>query len=163
MLTYMHKYVMNRKMETIKKYLKKNNIALILEGETREDVYMELLSLLSKHNEIRNKEAMLKSLIARDELVDSHRGKGVVVARLPYPKQKRIAFALGIKRQGLDEEVFDREKSKIFALIITPESGNEEYINLISEISSLLNQGSIREDILEASDSEKVYKVFMGQ
>jgi mannitol/fructose-specific phosphotransferase system IIA component (Ntr-type) len=150
-------------METIKKYLKEKNISLSLKGETREDIYMELLSLLSKHNEIGNKEDILNVLIARDESVDSHRGKGVVIARLPRQKQKRIALSLGVKRQGLDEEVFDREPSKIFILIITPESGNEEYINLISEISSLLNQGSIREDILEANSSEKVFKVFMGQ
>ncbi len=150
-------------METTKKYLQEKNITLSLDGETREDIYMELLSLLAKHNEISNKEAILTSLLKRDKLVDFHRGKGVVIARLPKKKQKRIAFSLGVKRQGLDEEVFDRERSKIFVLIITPESGNEEYINLISEISSLLNQGSIREDILEATSTEKVYRIFMGQ
>lgn len=150
-------------METIKKYLKKENILLSLEGETREDIYMELLSLLSKHNEIRNKEDILKSLMARDRMVDAHRGKGIVIARLPKKNQKRIAVAAGVKRQGLDEEVFDREKSRIFVLIISPESGNEEYINLISEISSLLNQGSIREDILEATDSGKALKILTGQ
>jgi mannitol/fructose-specific phosphotransferase system IIA component (Ntr-type) len=149
-------------METIKKYLRKDDITLALEGETREDVYLELLSLLAKHSEIRHKEDILKSLIAQDELVDPHRGKGVVVTRLPYQKQKRIAFALGVKKQGLDEEVYDREKSKIFALIITPEKGNEEYINLVSELSNLLNQGSIREDILEAGSSERLFKILVS-
>ena len=150
---------MNRNMETIRKYLKKEDIILSLEGETREDVYLELISLLAKHNEIRHKEEILKSLIAQDELVDPHRGKGVAVTRLPYQKQKRIAFAFGVKKHGLDEEVYDREKSSIFALIITPEKGNEEYINLISELSNLLNQGSIRDDILEADSIEKLFKI----
>jgi mannitol/fructose-specific phosphotransferase system IIA component (Ntr-type) len=159
----MDKCGMNWNMETIKKYLKKENIALNLEGETREDVYMELLSLLSKRNEIRNKEKILKSLIAQDERVDAHRGKGVVIARISHQHQKRIALCLGLKRNGLDEEVFDRERSKIFVLIITPESGNEECISLISEISSLLNQGSVREDILETGKSEKVFKILVGQ
>lgn len=154
---------MNQEMETIKKYLQKKNIALNLKGETREDVYMELLTLLAKHNEIANKDDILKSLIERDELVDFHRGKGVVIARLPNRKQKRIALSVGIKRQGLDEEVFDRERSKIFVLIITPETGNEEYVSLISEISSILNQASIREDILETTNNEGMFKVFMGQ
>jgi mannitol/fructose-specific phosphotransferase system IIA component (Ntr-type) len=149
-------------METIKKYLKKNNITVALKSETREDVYMELLTLLSKHNEIGKKEDIFKSLLARDELIDFHRGKGVVIARLPHRRQKRIAISLGVKRQGLDEEVFDRERSKVFVMIITPDQGNEEFINLMSEISSLLNQGSIREDILEAETSEKVFRVFTG-
>jgi mannitol/fructose-specific phosphotransferase system IIA component (Ntr-type) len=150
-------------METIRKYLKKENIILPLEGETREDVFMELLNVLEKNKEIKKKNSIFESIIEWDKIVDSHRGKGVVLVRLPSETQKNISFALGIKKDGLDEEVFDRERSKIFAVIITPKTGNEEYVNLISEISSLLNQGSIREDILEARDQESIAKILLEQ
>lgn len=150
-------------METIKKYLKKENILIPLEGETREDVFMELLNILEKNKEIKGKSSLSESIIEWDKIVDSHRGKGVVIVRLPSDTQKKIVFALGIKKNGLDEEVFDRERTKIFAVIITPETGNEEYVNLISEISGLLNQGSIREDILEARDKEKIFKILLEQ
>ncbi|MCK4234342.1 PTS sugar transporter subunit IIA [candidate division WOR-3 bacterium] len=150
-------------METLKKYLKEKNIKTSLEGETREDVYLELLTLLEKGNEIQNKDSILKSIIEWDKVVDSHRGKSVVIVRLPLDTQKKIALTIGVKKEGLDEEVFDRERTKIFVIIITPETGNEEYINLVSEISSLLNQGSIREDILDEKDQEKVVKILLGQ
>ena len=88
-------------------------------------------------------------------------GKGVVIVRLHLDTQKTISIAMGVKKEGLDEEVFDKEKLRIFVIIITPEPGREEYINLVSETSSLLNQGSIREDILDAKDKERIIKVLL--
>lgn len=150
-------------MEGLSKYLKKENIEISLLGKTREELCMELLTLLEKGDEIQDKNSILKSIITRHKVIDSHVGKGVVFVRLPLEKQKNISLAMGIKKEGLDEEVFDREKIKIFLIIITPDSGNEEYINLVSEMSNLLNQGSIREDILDAKDAERVKKILLGQ
>ena len=152
---------MNQKMETLKKYLKKENIETSLHGETREEVYKELLTLLEKGKEIQNKNFILKSILKRDEIIDPYVGKGVVIVRFPLDTQRNISLVMGIKKEGLEEEVFDREKIKIIVIIITPESGNEEYINLVSEISSLLNQGSIKEDILDAKNNEQIMKILL--
>ncbi|MBA7609365.1 PTS system fructose-specific EIIABC component [subsurface metagenome] len=150
-------------METLTKYLKKENIEISLLGKTREELYMELLTLLEKRSEIQDKSFILKSIITRDKVIDSYMGKGVIFVRLPLETQKNISLTMGIKKEGLDEEVFDREKIRIFLIIITPDSANEEYINLVSEMSNLLNQGSIREDILDAKDAERVKKILLGQ
>jgi len=162
-LTYNLECAMNEWMKTIKKYLKRENIVLTLKGETREDVYAELLSLLERMKKITNKDPILQSIISWDRLVNSHRGKGVVIVRLPFETQENIALAIGVKKDGLDEKLYDREKTRIFVIIITPESGNEEYVNLVSEIASLLNQGSIREDILDAKDVDAVFNILLDQ
>ena len=148
-------------METLRKSLKKENVKTALEGETREEVYAELLTLLENAKEIENKNSILKYIIKKDEVIDSYMGKGVVIVRLHLDTQKTISIAMGVKKEGLDEEVFDKEKLRIFVIIITPEPGREEYINLVSETSSLLNQGSIREDILDAKDKERIIKVLL--
>lgn len=148
-------------MDILKKYLKTENIISSLKGNTREEIYSELLALLEKGKEIQDKNFILKSVIKRDKLIDSYMGKGVVIVRLHMDSKRDISIAVGIKKQGIEEEVFDRERINIFIIILNPESGNEEYVNLVSSISILLNQGSIREDILEARDSRAIAKILL--
>ncbi|OQX55725.1 MAG: hypothetical protein B5M53_03950 [Candidatus Cloacimonas sp. 4484_209] len=154
-------YDMNTIVETLKKYLKKENINLTLEGKTREEAYTELLSLSIKNKEIPDKNFILDKIIERDELSDSYMGKGVVMVRIHLDTLKNILLLIGIKKDGIYEDVFDREKIKIFIIIITPDSKQEEYINLVSKLSNLLNQGSIRDDILEAETPENVIKTLL--
>jgi len=150
-------------MEIIKKYIKKEHIKVSLEGETTEEIYKELFTLLEKTNEIESSEDALKSLLKRDEVIEPYRGKGILIARLPLICERKISLVIGIKKEGLKKEVFDREKINLFLIILTPKSGNEEYINLLSEISHLLNQDSIKEDILEAKSREEVIKILLEQ
>jgi len=160
-LTNRKRCAMNMSMNILKKYLKQENIIPSLKGETREEIYAELLTLLAQRKEINDINFVLGLILKRDKLIDSYMGKGVVIVRLHFDVQKRISLVVGIKKEGIEEEVFDREKINIFIIIINPESGNEEYVNLVSSISILLNQGSIREDILEAKDNKAIAKILL--
>jgi PTS system fructose-specific IIC component len=150
-------------VETLKKYLKAKNIKIDLEGENREDIYRELLTLLKKNKEIDNKDSVLKNILNREEALDPYMGKGVIIVRLHLHSQENISLAFGVKKEGLDEEVFDRERIRIVLIIITQKPAKKDYGNLISGISQLLNQPSIMEDILEAEKESDIVKILTSQ
>jgi len=148
-------------MSILKKYLKTENIIPSLKGNTREEIYREVLTLLAQEKEINDVNFVLALILKRDKLIDSYMGKGVVIVRLHLDSKQGISIAVGIKKQGIEEEVFDRERINVFIIIVNPELGNEEYVNLVSSISILLNQGSIREDLLEAKDNKAIAKILL--
>ena len=60
---------------------------------------------------------------------------------------------------GIQWETLDHQPVSIVLLMLVPESGNEPYLNILSEFSKFLADPTIREKLLAATSDRKMYKV----
>jgi mannitol/fructose-specific phosphotransferase system IIA component (Ntr-type) len=76
---------------------------------------------------------------------------------LPHGKTdgvKELAVAVGIKREGVDFESLDGEKSRLFILVVSPRRVSGPHVQFLAAVGAVLKDDAIREAVIAASSAE---------
>jgi PTS system fructose-specific IIA component len=65
-----------------------------------------------------------------------------------------VAFARSA--EGIDFDAMDDKPAKLLFMILVPEEGGEEHLQILSSLSRALMHEDVREKLLEAEDAETV-------
>ncbi|CAM3190940.1 PTS sugar transporter subunit IIA [Streptobacillus felis] len=120
----------------ISEIIKLENISLDLKGNTKKEI-LEELSNLVKSGEITNQEDFLKDLINRENAGSTALEHGLAIPHVRSKNIEHFTIALGIKKEGVDFESIDGEKTKLFVLIATPERYNNWHLEALVKISRM--------------------------
>ncbi|WP_156299752.1 PTS sugar transporter subunit IIA [Streptobacillus canis] len=120
----------------ISEMIKSENISLDLQGNTKKEILSELATLV-KSGGIINEEEFLKDLINRENAGSTALEHGLAIPHVRTKNIEHFAIALGIKKDGIDFESVDGEKTKLFVLIATPEKYNNWHLEALVKISKM--------------------------
>ena len=138
-------------------------ITLCLEGETKEKIITELVDLLSASGKLLDRDLVLEAILEREKTMSTGMEFGVA---LPHGKSDGIddlAVAIGIKKEGVDFESMDGEKSRLFILVASPKKISGPHIQFLATISSILTDDSRREAIINSASPEEMVKLIRTQ
>jgi len=82
---------------------------------------------------------------------------------IPHCKSKsidKISMAIGLNREGLPFDSIDGKPSKIFIMILTPESEINAHLHILMLVSSLLKDEDKREKLLNLTTAKEVLEFF---
>ena len=100
---------------------------------------------------------VLEAILQREELLPTGIGMGVAV---PHCKDKRIkdfSVALGRTLKPIDYGSSDGQPVRILAMIVAPDSRQDEYLRLLSRVTKLLR--TEREKMLEIKHLKDIHEV----
>ena len=80
-------------------YMSKDLIALDLKSRNKEAVLEELSVLMSKSENIQDKNIIKKALMEREELGSTGIGKGIAIPHAKTDAAKKLTVAFGISRE----------------------------------------------------------------
>jgi len=133
-----------------------------LEGQTKKEALEELIDLLAETPQVTDREDLARGIFHREELMSTGIGLGMAVPHVRLPSVKGLIMAVGIaKRPILDYQSLDGEPVRAVFMIAASQRQHEEYLGLLSYISSLWKDEKVRQAVLDAEDAQEAYELLI--
>lgn len=143
----------------IMEFLNKKAMTINLKASDKEGVIRELVELLAKAGEIKNKEELIKALLTRESLGSTGIGQGIGIPHAKSSAVKSLVAAFGLSQKGVNFDSLDGESAYIFFLLIAPEESAGPHLKALARISRMLKDKYFREMIRKSKDEKEVLKI----
>jgi len=147
-------------MDKWDRILSEDNVLVDLKSRRKFDVLRELSAVFVDDDAIEDPKKFLADLIRREQESSSGIGKGVAVPHVHEDSISRQILAIGVSREGIDFESVDEAPVHVVAMLGTPRKHQKQHMELLAELSRLLQQGRVRDEIVEAADAGQVLAIF---
>ncbi|MEG0561220.1 MAG: fructose-specific PTS transporter subunit EIIC [Cetobacterium sp.] len=143
----------------LEKMLVKNCIKLNLKSKTKADVIDELVDVLYANGRLNNKEEFKKTILKREEQSSTGLEEGIAIPHGKSESVKIPTVAFGLSKDGIDYDSLDGEPSKLFFMIAAPANATDSHIETLSQLSSLLLDDDIREQLFQVKTEQEVLDI----
>ena len=147
----------------IMEFLSKKAITTNLKADTKEDVIREMVDLLAKAEDIKNKEELIKALLARESLGSTGIGQGIGIPHAKSRNVKSLVAAFGLSHKGVNFESLDGEPVYIFFLLIAPEESAGPHLKALARISRMLKDKYFRELLRKSKDEKEALHIIQDE
>ena len=134
-------------------------INLDLKSTTKDGVLEELVKLLRLSNPAR--EALLKTLCAREELGSTGVGRGIAIPHCRSLVVSKVTVAVGRSKKGIGYKSLDKKRAYLFFLIVAPESSSGFHLQVLARIAKILKNSAFRKKLMGASNKEVLYETII--
>jgi PTS system nitrogen regulatory IIA component len=134
-------------------YILQDRILLNFEAKGFEQVLKKMLM----RSQRRNHAVIIASLLKRESLMSTALGKGIAVPRIILDDKLGTEIIVAISHKGIDLNSFDRLPVKIIFLCLFSKSDNHSMF--LARCLHLLNDGSMRTELLAAKTPEEVVRL----
>jgi Kef-type K+ transport system membrane component KefB/mannitol/fructose-specific phosphotransferase system IIA component (Ntr-type) len=131
-------------------------VSIDLKGETKEAIIEEMVQILSIQNRLLNKELVLRDVLDREKIMSTGMQHGIALPHAKTDGVNDLAVAVGIKKEGIDFDSADGEKSQVFILLLSPKKTSGPHIQFLAAIGTVLKDDAVRKALIEAHSKEKV-------
>ena len=143
---------------TIEEVLPEQCVLSDLEGTTKKDVVVELVSALKNAGLIQDVDKAVNVVLEREKLGSTGIGEGVAIPHGKLKGIKSILCVFGRSRQGVDFDAVDHNLVHIFFLLIAPEDSASLHLQMLSRISKLLRDPSFRKSLVESDKENNLHQ-----
>jgi Kef-type K+ transport system membrane component KefB/mannitol/fructose-specific phosphotransferase system IIA component (Ntr-type) len=140
--------------EEILSLIRPDCIALGLKGDTKDAVITELIDLLEARGKLADRDLALFDVLQREKTMSTGMQHGIALPHGKTDGATDIAVAVGTKKEGVDFDSMDGEKSRLFILIVSPRKTTGPHIQFLAAVSGVLKDEDVREEIIAADNRE---------
>ena len=133
-----------------------------LKARTKTEVLEELVIPVARSSGAAVEE-LVRVLLDRERLGSTGIGGGIGIPHGKIPGIDRLFLGFGRSRQGIDFESLDGLPTRIFFLLVTPESSAGLHLKVLARISRLLKNEGFRERLLQAENRAQIAAVIQGE
>lgn len=144
-------------------FLNPDAVTAGIKATTKKEVVRELVDLLVNTGEIKNKEELVRVLLARETLGSTGIGQGIGIPHGKSAHVKKLIAAFGLSKQGVDFESLDGEPTHIFFLLVAPEESAGPHLKALARISRLLKDKYFRDMLIKAEDEKDIIRIIKGE
>lgn len=143
----------------LSKFSEENLIVFDLKANAKDDVIDELVELVNTSNMVTDKNALLRDIKERENLVTTGIGYGVAFPHAKTRSVKGIVIAFGRSNEGIDFEAIDHKPVYLFFLIAAPEDAIGAHLNVMSRLSYLMKSEENRQKLMKATSPGEVLEL----
>jgi nitrogen PTS system EIIA component len=128
-----------------------------LDSGSKEEALRALVELIAKTASLAEPEQIYNAILDRERLLSTGIGLNLAIPHAKLNGVNEFVVALGIHRKGLPFESLDDKPVHILVMIVGPNSHQEEYLKLLSRVTSFLKEN--REKLLSLTTPDEVYNL----
>jgi len=132
-----------------------DRIKIPLEGDSKEDLLRELVSIVSHADGIRDAESVLDAVRERESILSTGIGHGVAIPHGKSASVPELRMAAGRAAAPVDFDALDGQPVALFFLLVGPESAAGAHIKALSRISRLVRRDDVRERLIAARSADE--------
>lgn len=144
-------------------FLNKKAVTASLKAEDKEGIIRELVELLSKAEDIKNKDELVKALLTRESLGSTGIGQGIGIPHAKSQHVKNLVAAFGLSQKGVNFDSLDGEPVYIFFLLIAPEESAGPHLKALARISRMLKDKYFREMLRKSKDEKEILHIIQEE
>jgi PTS system nitrogen regulatory IIA component len=142
----------------LREFFNKEVVSLELQGETKDDILKELISLLALDD--KSEGILFKMLKRRENLGSTGIGRGIAIPHCRSLVVNRLRVAFGRKPAGVDFKAIDNEPVHYFFLIVAPPlEVSNQYLPVLGKIAQFAKESDIPNRLADIETPEKFLKL----
>ncbi|MGL4803624.1 MAG: fructose PTS transporter subunit IIA, partial [Cetobacterium sp.] len=145
------------------KMLVKDCIKLNLNAKNKIEVIDELVDVLYNAGRLNDKDEFRKTILNREEQSSTGLEEGIAIPHGKSSSVKIPTVAFGLSKDGIDYDSLDGEPSKLFFMIAAPVDATDSHIETLSQLTSLLLDDDIREQLLKVKTEQEVLDILLKE
>lgn len=143
----------------IKDILAAENV-MFLEADTKDTALLQMLENLSDNGSISQREAIVEGIFQREKLMSTGIGLGIGIPHVRLDGISDLMMAVGLVKTSLaDYESLDGEPVRLIFMILAGKDQHTQHIKTMAAISGRVRNAVLREMLMQAEDTETVYKL----
>lgn len=135
----------------------------VLSAETKSDALDEMAAMLAGDRIGVDHATLLEAVHRREKLMSTGIGNALAIPHVRLKPIPRASMAVGVAPRGIaDYESLDGKPVQVIVMIAAPQGQHDTYVKLLAMVAEVVKQEDLRAAILQAEDSETVYRVLTG-
>ncbi|MCD4797097.1 MAG: PTS sugar transporter subunit IIA [Candidatus Cloacimonetes bacterium] len=132
-------------------------------AKNKNDVLKKLAELLRRSREFRNIDQgkIYQALREREDMGSTGFSKGIAIPHCQLDGLDKFVIGIAISRKGINYDSMDKKKSKIFITIIGPKGDRKEHLKLLAQVSHVLKEPGVTDNLLNAPTKIGLYEEFL--
>ena len=147
----------------IEEILKKESVIADLLGDSKVKVIKEMTQCLKKNNFIKNDQALFETLMEREKLGSTGIGENIAIPHGKSDEVTKIITVLARSKNGVEFESLDQKPVHFVCMVIAPAHSTGQHLKVLARVSRIFKNQGIREEILEAENSDTIYSILMNE
>ncbi|WP_096187920.1 PTS fructose transporter subunit IIABC [Evansella halocellulosilytica] len=136
--------------------LSTDTMILDLQSTSKDEVIEELASKLDEAGKLADKKQYIEAIQNRESQSSTGIGDGVAIPHAKTAAVKEPAIVFGRTEKGLDYDALDGQPSHLFFMIAASEGANNEHLQTLSRLSTLLIDEDFRSILLKAETKDEI-------
>lgn len=129
-------------------------IHLRMTARGKREAIAELVQVLESGHGIASQGEILDRVIRREAMMSTGIGNGIAIPHGKARAVDRLVAACGVAPAGVEFESVDGEPATLFVMLVAPETGGALHVKVLANISRLLKEESVRQQLREAASPE---------
>ena len=138
--------------------LDKGSVIADLKARSKQEVLEELAAPVARLAKVDLRD-VVEVLLERERLGSTGIGGGIGIPHGKLKQLDQLIIGFGLSRKGVDFESLDGDPTRIFFLLMTPESSTGLHLKLLARISRILKNELFKERLLQAGSAEEIYAI----
>lgn len=143
--------------------LSRSCVRVPLEATDKEGAITELVDLMSEAGKIRDRDAVLRAVLERENTRSTGIGYGLAVPHGKSEACPSLAMAVGRPAEPIDFESRDGEPANIIVLLASPPGQTGPHIQALAKISRLMLIEQFRRKLADADSAQAFFEVISEQ
>jgi len=132
---------------------------LDLKGQTKDEIITELVDMLAAGGRLLDRDQALADVFEREKTMSTGMQNGIALPHGKTAGTDDLAVAVGIKKEGVNFESVDGEKSRLFILVVSPRKISGPHVQFLAAVGAVLEDGAVREAVINAATVEKAVEL----
>ena len=143
----------------LKKALNRQAVSLDLQCMTKNEVIDEMIDLLVSAGLVKDSAPVRTAVLEREGKMSTGMQHGIAIPHGKSDTVPSLVAAVGVHKAGLDFDSIDGLPCHIFILTVSPVNRTGPHIQFLAEISRLLNDAQVRDQLLHADSTDEVVRI----
>jgi PTS system nitrogen regulatory IIA component len=143
----------------LRQTLRPELVRLQLTGETKDEIIGEMVQILADAGELPDPQDALQAVQARETVMSTGMENGLAIPHGKTDTVQEMVACVGLKPEGVDFGSVDGEPSRIFLTTVSPASKTGPHLRLMADVTRLMMNGELREQVLGASTPDEVVEL----
>ena len=132
---------------------------IVLDAADKTTVLTRLVDLLAESPFVKSREALLKGILAREEMMSTGIGFGIGVPHVRIDSVSDLVMAVAVCKQPIGDYIsLDGLPVQIVCMLAARSDQHTKYIRTLSSVSSRLKDPATRESIIGSDDPTYIYR-----
>ena len=132
-----------------------DRVKVPLQGDTKEDVLRELVSVLANGGAEQQQAELLRAVREREAVLSTGIGNGVAIPHGKSSAIPELRMAAGTAGHPVEFNALDGQPVQLLFLLVGPESAAGPHIKALSRIARLIRNDDVRRALLAARSPEE--------
>jgi len=131
-------------------------VKIPLEAIDKEEALAELVELLVRAGKVRDREAVMRALLERENKGTTGIGGGVAIPHAKHPGVQGVELAVGVSPKGIEFEAPDGKPVHLVFLVVAEARNPGPNVAALAAIGHMMQSRSVYENMISARDADEL-------